>query len=428
MLQAANVAKPAAAERPLTAAALGRSLSALLGHQQPDHLAVACSGGSDSLALALLAAEWGRARGIMVTALIVDHRLRRESGAEARQVAAWLRQRQVAAHILPWTGRKPKANRQAAARDARYRLLQRWCRAHEVRHLLLAHHMEDQAETVLLRAIRGSGVEGMSAMVPRRTLAGGVQLLRPLLDVGRDRLRAALRLRGQGWIEDPSNRDPSYARVRVRQALADLGGGGEVIRHLARTAANMARAGAALESVTDTLLAACAALQAAGYAWLLAEPLVAAPEEIRLRALARLLGQIGGEALPPRLDALQRLAAALTRPGFTGASLHRCRLVPLQGRILVCREARYLPPPLRLTAPLPALWDGRFRLSQAAAMPSGLQLAPLGNDNFPGLPDTGIPRPAWPGLPCILRRGRAVALPGTGLGVLVEGLALHFPA
>jgi len=428
MLQAANVAKPAAAERPLTAAALGRSLSALLGRQLPDHLAVACSGGSDSMALALLAAEWCGARGIMVTALVVDHRLRRESSVEARQVAAWLRERRIATRILPWTGRKPKANRQAAARDARYRLLQGWCRANDVRHLLLAHHMEDQAETVLLRAIRGSGVEGMSAMVPRRDLADGVQLLRPLLDIGRDRLRAALRVRGQAWIEDPSNRDPSYARVRVRQALAGLGGGDELIRHLARTASNMARAGAALVSVTDTLLAACAALQSAGYAWLLPEPFFAAPEEIRLRALARLLGQVGGETLPPRLDSLQRLATALAQPGFAGASLHRCRLVPLQGRILVCREARFLPPPLRVTAPLPALWDGRFRLSQAAAVPAGLHLAPLGNDNFPGLSGSGIPRPVWPGLPCILRRGRAMALPGTGLGAPIEGLVLHFPA
>ncbi|MAG22807.1 MAG: tRNA lysidine(34) synthetase TilS, partial [Rhodospirillaceae bacterium] len=195
----------------------GREFSALmkgLGPFEPEPcVAVAVSGGCDSMALALLAHDWAQGRGGQTVALSVDHRLRWESGAEARQAGRWLKARGLTHHILSWTGDKPRHGVQAAAREARYRLLFDWCRRHGVLHLLLAHHQEDQAETFLLRLGRGSGVDGLAGMAPLSEVPT-MRLLRPLLDVPKARLVATLQSRGQEWVEDPSNRDLAYARVR----------------------------------------------------------------------------------------------------------------------------------------------------------------------------------------------------------------------
>ncbi len=414
---AANVPRPAAAETPLSATEFGRLLKPLAGSAKA--LAVACSGGADSLCLALLSAEWGRKRGVAITALIVDHGLRPESGAEARQVMRWLKAAGIAAHILAWRGPKPKSNRQEAAREARYHLLEGWCARHGVRHLLLAQHRDDQAETLLLRAARGSGVDGLAAIAA----TNGIRI-RPFLSLPKSRLIATLKARGQEWVEDPSNANPAYARSGARAAMALLGG--EAATHLALTANNMARARQALEAITLERLNQSSAFEAAsGIAWADAALLTAAPDEIALRALAALLKKVGGEALPPRLDSLERLLAKL-RAGEAAHTLHRCRLLPWEGRLLITREARHLPAAMPLKSNQAVLWDGRFRIVTPADLPRGLALAPLGREDFPGLAAAGLPPPSWPGLPAVARGGRIIGLPslklGQGFGLTVASL------
>ncbi|HLU65659.1 MAG TPA: tRNA lysidine(34) synthetase TilS, partial [Kofleriaceae bacterium] len=179
-------------------------IEALGPFERRPRLAVAVSGGPDSLCLCLLAHGWAKARGGEVSALTVDHGLRPTSADEARQVAAWLGPRGIDHHVLRWTGAKPATAIQEAAREARYRLLGDWCRAAGVLHLLLAHHLDDQAETVAFRRARGSGPEGLAGMPAVRELAG-LRLLRPLLGVPKARLVATLEAAGQAWLEDPSN-------------------------------------------------------------------------------------------------------------------------------------------------------------------------------------------------------------------------------
>jgi tRNA(Ile)-lysidine synthase len=185
------------------------------------HLAVAVSGGPDSLALVLLAARWAKHNGHTVSALTVDHGLRPESAAEARQVADWLAGRELAHAVLRWRGAKPATAVQATARAARYRLLVGWCRRNRVADLLVGHQLEDQAETLLMRLARGTGLDGLAAMTPASRL-DGVRLVRPLLAVPKARLRATLEAVDQPWIEDPSNLDPEFLRTRAGQALALL--------------------------------------------------------------------------------------------------------------------------------------------------------------------------------------------------------------
>ncbi len=187
------------------------------------HLAVAVSGGADSMALALLARDWAGARGRKLTALTVDHRLRPESADEAAAVAGWMMARGIPHHVLRWRDR-PRGNVQAEARRARYGLLENWCAAEGAGALLLAHHLEDQAETVLLRLGRGSGVYGLAGMSAETAPAwpGAPVRARPLLGVPKARLAATLSAAGQSWIEDPSNRNPAFARTRVRGVWTQL--------------------------------------------------------------------------------------------------------------------------------------------------------------------------------------------------------------
>ncbi len=140
-------------------------------------LAVAVSGGPDSLALAMLAKAWSDARGGSLVALTVDHGLRPESTGEARQVGRWLKKRGIPQRILRWDGPKPGSALQAEARSARYALLTGWCRARGILHLLLGHQREDQAETVLMRLERGSGPDGLAAMPRRAAVSSGPRKL-----------------------------------------------------------------------------------------------------------------------------------------------------------------------------------------------------------------------------------------------------------
>ena len=192
-------------------------IEALGPFEQRPRVAVAVSGGPDRLCLCLLAAGWAAARGGVVSALIVDHGLRPEAAAEARQVAAWLRARRIDHHVLRWADVKPATGIQAAAREARYRLLSDWCRAVAILHLLLGHHLDDQAETVALRQARQSGAAGLAGMAAVREVAG-LRLLRPFLRVPKARLLATLKTLDQPWLEDPSNLAPSFARGRLRRS------------------------------------------------------------------------------------------------------------------------------------------------------------------------------------------------------------------
>jgi tRNA(Ile)-lysidine synthase len=179
------------------------------------HLAVAVSGGADSLALCLLARDWVERRHGKITALTIDHGLRQESAAEARDVAGLCADLRVDHRVLPWIGAKPRSAIQAQARAARYRLLTGWCGVNGVLHLLVGHHRDDQDETLMMRRARGSGADGLAGMAPIVEHAS-CRVLRPLLAVAKRDLRELLRVSDLRWIEDPSNRDLRFARARLR--------------------------------------------------------------------------------------------------------------------------------------------------------------------------------------------------------------------
>ena len=399
---------------PLTHREFARAIERLGPFEKNPRMAVAVSGGADSLSLALFAAAWARRRGGRATALTVDHGLRPEAAAEARRVGRWLRARGIEHRIIAWRGTKPEANIQAAARAARYGLLSAWCARHDVLHLLLAHHADDQAETYLMRLARGSGVDGLAAMAPVLELPS-VRVLRPLLDVPRARLEAALRRAGQAWVDDPTNRDRDHARVRMRQLLPALSEEGLTGLRLARTAGRLARARATLETAVADTLVETVTLHPAGFCLLDREKLLAAPPEIALRVLARVLRTVSGTAYPPRLENLERLSGELSRPDARGRTLVGCQLLPWRGSLLVCRETAAAAAGKVPLVGGHALWDGRFEIR--TRMEGDVFIGPMGS----GARDRALkerlsvfPAAVRPSLPALWDRKGLLAVPPAG--------------
>ncbi len=397
--------------------------------------AVAVSGGADSLALTLLAENWARKRGIEFVALTVDHGLRRGSKAEADQVGGWLANRGIKHHVLPWRGKKPQANVQALARQARYALMAKWCSGRGFKTLVLAHHLDDQAETLVLRLLRGSGVDGLAAMAPVSKQAG-LTLLRPLLNIPGARLKATCRKFDQDWVEDPSNQNAEISRIRVRRFLEGVAPGDDLTQRLAVTASNMARARSALEWATGNLLQRSVVRNEAGYCLLDTPTFADAPEEIGLRALARIARSIGGKPYPPRFAGLTQLHGALTGGGLgRGRTLGGCRFLTWDDGVLIVRENRDVEQLSVRSGGSAQIWDGRFsvRLGRAKGLSDkGLKVGVLGAVGWsqvkaagavapPDIDFSTIPGPARLTLPALWRGTELIAAPQLGFALNSAG-------
>ncbi len=278
----------------------------------PVRILLAVSGGADSLALMVLCHEWCQRADIGIELFVasVDHRLRPESGDECAYVAQLAQERGLSHRTLVWEGEKSHANLQAEAREARYRLLTDYAEEMSCHCLVLAHHLNDQAETVVMRLLRGSGVSGLGAMheVQRQ---GRLTLLRPFLSVPKTRLVASLLERKIEWAEDPSNNKKSYLRARVRAMMPVLAEEGCSPERLGATARRMQRADAALSTVVDKFFQD-EALEAPGHSlWVNLSSYCALAEEFRLRILRKALIYVAGPAYPPREIKLLAMDEAL---------------------------------------------------------------------------------------------------------------------
>ena len=383
-------------------------------------VALAVSGGPDSLALMQLAARLRAEFGVSLTVLTVDHGLRESSGEEAAMVG-----RQAAAlglphAILTWaSGEFRAASLQARARAARYDLMAAYCHAHDIQALVTAHHLDDQAETFLMRLKRGSGLDGLAA-IPERGAWAGIAVLRPLLDVQKARLVATLREADVRFVCDPSNHDPRFERARVRGSRDALSLLGLTPEALALSARRLRRAREALEDAARGFLAEHSETSEAGYALIDTPALAAAPQEIALRALARLIGAVGGGETPLQLAKLESLLAALAAHPARAHTLGRCRIEPMSGRLGVFREVRGSGLPVTKLLPgMRALWDNRFRLELPADAPEPIVVRALGESGWCELKQRSalaesLPRLAGRTLPACWRGEILLGLPRLG--------------
>ncbi len=319
-------------------------------------LVLAVSGGPDSTALMVLAARWIKSlkRKPALIAVTVDHGLRAESKREAASVGRLARKLGLVHRTLRWIGKKPKTGLQQAARQARYRLLSRAARKLGASHILTAHTLDDQAETVLIRMSRGSGVTGLGAMARVTMLPESgevdVKLVRPLLDIPKSRLIATLAAEKITFADDPSNRDPRFTRARLRGLMPRLAEEGLDARRLSLLALRLKRADAAIEATVDRAMVDLGAesdgagpimFDAVGYDRL--------PGEIALRLIGRAVARVGDEG-PVELGKLEALKAALDAAQKAGNRRFRRSLASAMVTLEANRIAVERAPPRRRTS------------------------------------------------------------------------------
>jgi tRNA(Ile)-lysidine synthase len=289
-------------------------------------LILAVSGGPDSTALMVLAAHWrqSRKKAPELIAVTVDHGLRPESKAEAAGVARLARKLKIAHRTLRWTGKKPKAGLPQAARVARYRLLAHAARKAGASHVLTAHTLDDQAETVMIRMMRGSGVTGLAAMRRISALPGhdGILLVRPLLDIAKARLIDTLRAQKIAFADDPTNRDAKFTRARLRSLMPRLAQEGLDARRLSLLAQRLRRADEAIEAAVNRAATELKLPAASGAFIFNAVGFARRPAEIALRLLGRAIAEMGDEG-PVELGKLEALTDALAAAQNTGSGFRR---------------------------------------------------------------------------------------------------------
>lgn len=414
-------------------------------------VAVAVSGGADSMTLLSLAHDWAAETGATLTALTVDHGLRPEAGAEAAQVAAWCAAHGIAHETLVWTGDKPGKGLQAAARAARYALLHEWCHARLYTEMLVAHSENDQAETFLMRMSRGSGIDGLAAM-PLVSDRNGVRLIRPLLTVSRARIEATAAARSLATVSDPSNRDRRYARVRMRDKLKLLETHGVSAAAIAGTARVFGNMRAARERAIATLAGDIAVLHPQGYASIARAGLTAAepksnPEsgsesaaELTRGLIAAILMSVGGLDYPPRRERLARLMAAiLQNVDFRPRTLGNCVISSRGEDLFIRREHRTIRHVIPVEPGRRVIWNGRFALEFAAISAieaARYRICALGEDGWRHIVSLSdrrdlagfreIPGPVRYALPAVWHDEKVVEVPhlryqsGQGVEKIVE--------
>jgi tRNA(Ile)-lysidine synthase len=445
------------------AAVFAARMGHLLGPAFPKHIALAVSGGGDSMAMLHLAHGWARHMGVGLWVVTIDHGLRAESAAEAEMVRAEcaILGRPHATLRWRWDG---QGNLQAAARDARLALIDRWRAGLE--HVLFAHTEDDLAETVLLRLARGSGVEGLSSMtalqvvvphpnagqpvltpgevaqtqpppLPERIVAGvpaysrGFQQVRPLLGVSRAALRHYADTLKIPYVDDPSNDDPRFERVKARRILAELESLGLSAHDLAQTANRMARAAEALRARARTVAQAVLrppgrfAGQFSGHVVFDHDSFAKVERDTQLRLLAAALQWVAGDPYRPRAAPLEALLETALSGG--GGTLHGGRVLTQRDTICVFREFAAV---ADHHVPAGEIWDRAWRL--AGPKIEGCTIAALGPDGWAQVAEKpeGVRYELMQSVPAAFDGETLVACPALDFGpsVLQErrGLASSF--
>jgi tRNA(Ile)-lysidine synthase len=339
-------------------------------------LAVALSGGIDSLALTLLTHRYTQRHGLGMIAVTVDHGVRAGARQEAETVAEWMRARGIAHRILTPEHDTTSTNLQASARQRRYDAIATYCRAHGIVHCLLGHQAGDNRETLLHNRTRGDTADGRAGMA-RVRLHRGVRFLRPLLAFERTALETYMRASHTPWIEDPSNENFAFARVRHRAWLAQ-----DASTHAALNAEILSAAQA--RATRDQTLAEaaihCVRLDPLGFADIDCHYLRTLPSLLASQLLADTITTVSGTAYRPRALSIERLMSALNQP-LRRHTLHQCDILALDAsHWRIAREFRKVAAPQNLSGHGSIRWDNRFDIRYALDPGQHITIRALGGD------------------------------------------------
>ncbi|MDR2760358.1 MAG: tRNA lysidine(34) synthetase TilS [Rickettsiales bacterium] len=338
------------------AAGFGRALAAV-------------SGGSDSLALLLSFGEWSKKRGVYVEAITVDHGLRPSSSDEAEYVRGLCEKIGIKHTTVKWVGDKPTSNIESTAREARYSLIGEYYRKNNFDCLLTAHHLNDQAETFFLRLFRGSGIDGLACM-GRNSFLGGMNVIRPFLNIPKDALRKYLEEKKIKWIEDESNNDEKFLRNRIRAFLNSLPDRDKIAERINFATEEIAKAKRFIVEEFEKHRKNILNFSSFGSCAFSYAKLAQIDGDMSLRLLAHAAMKISGNAYKPRLEKLKNLLENIKKLSpadnfkttFYGCVFEKFE----ENLIMVYREYNSIGEDKKLIFGEKILWDGRFSVELLA--------------------------------------------------------------
>ena len=374
----------------------------------PQRIGIAVSGGSDSTALLHLYHQASTLLGTSLRAVTVDHALRAESASEAAAVGAMCQSLGIPHDTLRWDHGAIVGNLQDQARQARYRLIAAWARENGLDHIAIGHTADDQAETFLMGLSRAAGLDGLTGMRPKWR-ADGITFHRPLLTISRADLRAYLIRHSVAWVDDPSNENDRFTRVKARRALHALRPLGITVDRLSDTIQHLAMAQQSLRqnALTAWISAGHEEAGAVHFNW---AKLLRFGGEVERRLLLAAIDHIAGNPYPPRAEKMFNLRLAISQG--RGGTLHGCRVTVADGIVSIYREPKAVK---TLQTASTEIWDNRWHMIGPHA--PDLTIRALGTEGLRGCPDwraLNIPRHALLVSPAIWRGDALIAAPLAG--------------
>ena len=304
-----------------------------------EDLAVAVSGGPDSLALAYLTKCYSLKNKIKVNYYIVNHKLRKESSKEAETVKKILRKIDIECKILNWNGKKPSKNVQATARDKRYSLLANECKKNNIKYLLLGHHLNDLFENFLIRIVRGSGLNGLISFGNNTKYRGqDLNIIRPLLNLEKQDLLHISNKVFSFFVKDPSNINEDYKRTRIRNLLHSLENEGLDITKLKLTINNLKDSDKSIKFYVDRNLKKNVVFLNKKNTYILSNNFFDQSHEIIFRSLTKLIQKLGGKYYPVRGKSINELINRISLKTFSKITLGGCFVESVNETILISRE------------------------------------------------------------------------------------------
>ena len=333
------------------------NISSLIGKEK---FAIAVSGGSDSLALSVLAKLYSLENDNDFMALIIDHKLRKESADEAKQTYKNLTQNKIKAKILTYRGEKFSSNVQKKARDLRYDLFEKYCAKNKIKFLILAHHQDDLIENFYIRLIRGSGIKGLTSLKNVFEYSKNFHLLRPLLNFNKEELLNITKKSYSSWVEDRSNKNDKFLRVRIRKMQYKLQKEGFDPKRIIKTIENLNTAKDSLEFYIFKSEKKYLKFYKEGYAKLKSSIFNNEAQEVIFRVIIKAIHFVSGEYYPPRSDSLKTLMKNLSTKSFKSSTLGGCLIKKDKSIISFFREDRNIVSETLNKIKKKISWDDRF--------------------------------------------------------------------
>jgi len=301
------------------------------------NFAIAVSGGADSLALSFLAKIYSIKNDLEAKFFIIDHKLRNESTSEAKAVKKVLKKKGIKAEILTWNGKKPKNNVQSIARKKRYELLLSKCKKLKINYILFGHHQNDLFENFFIRILRGSGLKGLVSF-NKRSKVNDINILRPLLHLKKKDLEFVSRHIFNFYVNDPSNQNNKFLRIRVRKLLFELEKEGLDNKKFYNTINNLQDTDNAVKFYVDKNLKENSIFLIKKKQFILSKIFFIQPHEVVFRSLSDLLRKVGESYYPVRGKKIEKIINEIQKEGYLKVTLGGCIIEKVNQTVILTKE------------------------------------------------------------------------------------------